>query len=118
MIANPNCTTIIMTLPVFPLHSAFGVNRIVLSTYQAASGAGAAAMDELEQQAIDWVGGKRAEELSQDIFGRQYLWNVFSHNSPIDMATLYNEEETKAMRETAKIFGDESFRNKVGCVLV
>ena len=75
-------------------------------------------MDELEQQAIDWVGGKRADELQQDIFGRQYLWNVFSHNSPIDMDTLYNEEETKAMRETAKIFGDESFRNKVQSVPV
>jgi len=115
VIANPNCTTIIMTLPVFPLHSAFGVKRIVLSTYQAASGAGAAAMEELEQQAKDWVAGS---ELTQDIFGRQYLWNVFSHNSPIDMDTLYNEEETKAMRETAKIFGDESFRNKVSATCI
>lgn len=118
VIANPNCTTIIMTLPVFPLHSEFGVQRIVLSTYQAASGAGAAAMDELEQQAIDWVGGKRADELQQDIFGRQYLWNVFSHNSAIDMDTLYNEEETKAMRETAKIFGDESFSRKVSATCI
>merc|ERR1719183_262052 len=118
VIANPNCTTIIMTLPVFPLHSSFGVKRIVLSTYQAASGAGAAAMEELEQQAVDWVGGKRAEELQQDIFGRQYLWNVFSHNSAVDMDTLYNEEETKAMRETAKIFGDDSFRNKVSATCV
>jgi len=118
VIANPNCTTIIMTLPVFPLHSEFGVKRIVLSTYQAASGAGAAAMDELEQQAVDWVGGKRADELTQDIFGRQYLWNVFSHNSAVNMDTLYNEEETKAMNETAKIFGDESFRRKVSATCI
>ena len=55
IIANPNCSTIIMTVPVFPLHKAAGVKRIVCSTYQAASGAGAAAMDELEGQAHDFV---------------------------------------------------------------
>ena len=45
--------------------------------------------------------------------GRQYLWNVFSHNSDINPETGYNEEETKAIRETAKIFGDDSFNSKV-----
>ena len=80
IIANPNCTTIIMNVPVFPLHKMAGVKRAVVSTYQAASGAGLLAMQELEQQAKDFAAG---EPLTQDIFGRQYLWNLFSHNSPI-----------------------------------
>ena len=73
--ANPNCTTILMNVPVFPLHQAFGVERAVVSTYQAASGAGLDAMRELEQQARDWANG---DALTQDIFGRQYLWNLVS----------------------------------------
>lgn len=77
IIANPNCSTIIMAVPVWPIHKAVGVTRVSVATYQAASGAGAAAMRELEQQARDWVAG---DELTQDVFGRQYLWNVFSHN--------------------------------------
>lgn len=105
IIANPNCSTIIMAVPVWPLHVAAGVTRMSVSTYQAASGAGAAAMRELEQQAHDWASGKVGKELTQDIFGRQYLWNVFSHNSAVDSTTGYNEEELKMVLETAKIFG-------------
>ena len=52
IIANPNCTTIIMNVPVFPLHQAAGVSRLVISTFQAASGAGQLAMEELEQQGV------------------------------------------------------------------
>jgi aspartate-semialdehyde dehydrogenase len=115
IIANPNCSTIIMNLPVWPLHQKFGVERVVVSTYQAASGAGAAAMAELEQQATDFVNG---DPLTQDIFGRQYLWNLFSHNSDIDPATGYNEEETKMIRETSKIFGDDDIRVTATCVRV
>jgi aspartate-semialdehyde dehydrogenase len=58
-----------MNVPVFPLHKAFGVKRAVVSTYQAASGAGLLAMQELEQQAHDFANG---DPLTQDIFGRQY----------------------------------------------
>lgn len=115
IIANPNCSTIIMNVPVWPIHQAVGVERVVASTYQAASGAGAAAMAELEQQARDWAEGK---PLTQAIFGRQYIWNLFSHNSNIDPETGYNEEETKMIRETHKIFGDHSLRVSVTCVRV
>ncbi len=115
IIANPNCSTIIMNVPVWPIHQAVGVERVGASTYQAASGAGAAAMAELEQQARDWAKG---DPLTQDIFGRQYIWNLFSHNSKIDPATGYNEEETKMIKETRKIFGDPSIRVSVTCVRV
>lgn len=115
IIANPNCSTIIMNVPVWPLHQAVGVKRIVVSTYQAASGAGAAAMDELEQQARDWANN---DPLTQDIFGRQYIWNLFSHNSDIDPDTGYNTEETKMIKETAKIFGSDAIRVAATCVRV
>ncbi|CAE7292230.1 asd [Symbiodinium sp. KB8] len=105
IIANPNCSTIVSP-----------VSRCVVSTYQAASGAGAAAMAELEQQARDWVDGK--EKVTQDIFGRQYIWNLFSHNAPVDLETGYNEEETKMVVETKKIFNDPDFRTAVTCVRV
>lgn len=115
IIANPNCSTIIMNVPVWPLHQAFGVKRVVVSTYQAASGAGAAAMAELEQQARDWANG---DPLTQAVFGRQYIWNLFSHNSKIDPATGYNEEETKMVKETRKIFHDDAIRVTATCVRV
>lgn len=115
VIANPNCSTIIMNVPVWPLHQAVGVRRIVVSTYQAASGAGAAAMAELEQQGRDWAAGR---PLTSQIFKRQYLWNLFSHNSKIDPATGYNEEETKMLKETRKIFHSEAIRITATCVRV
>jgi len=115
VIANPNCSTIIMNVPVWPLHQAVGVQRVVVSTYQAASGAGAAAMSELQQQARDWATGS---PITMDIFGRQYIWNLFSHNSDIDPQTGYNTEETKMIRETRKIFHDDSIRVAATCVRV
>ena len=98
IIANPNCTTILMNVPVYPLHMAFGVERAVVSTYQAASGAGLDAMNELEQQARDWANG---DALTQQIFGRQYIWNLFSHNSPQYPDNGYNEEEWKMVEDWA-----------------
>jgi aspartate-semialdehyde dehydrogenase len=107
LIANPNCSTIIALMAVTPLHRApesGGVERMVVSTYQAASGAGAAAMAELEQQARDWSAGR---PLRTDIFGRQYLFNLFSHNSKMG-ANGYNEEEMKMVKETHKIWGQDA----------
>ncbi len=115
IIANPNCSTILMNVPIWPLHQAFGVERVVVSTYQAASGAGAKAMEELEQQGRDWAEGK---PLSDEIFGRQYLWNLFSHNSDIDPQTGYNTEETKMIHETRKIFSDPTLRISATCIRV
>ncbi len=115
IIANPNCSTIIMNVPVWPLHKVAKVKRLVVSTYQAASGAGAQAMAELENQAKQWASG---EAITSDIFKRQYIWNLFSHNSKIDAATGYNEEETKMLKETRKIFGEPSLRITTTCVRV
>mmetsp|Transcript_6078 Transcript_6078/g.10818 ORF Transcript_6078/g.10818 Transcript_6078/m.10818 type:complete len:361 (+) Transcript_6078:232-1314(+) len=116
IIANPNCSTIIMNMVVWPLVQKAGVERVVVSTYQAASGAGAAAMAELEQQAKDWVAGK--SPVTQDIFGRQYVFNLFSHNSGIDLETGYNEEETKMVKETKKIFSDPNINVTATCIRV
>lgn len=115
ILANPNCSTIIMNVPVWPLHKRYGLKRIVCSTYQAASGAGAAAMEELEMQASNWV---NKEPLKQDIFGRQYLWNLFSHNSAVDMTNGYNEEELKMVNETKKIFRNPTLPVTATCIRV
>lgn len=114
IIANPNCSTIIALVAVTPLHRAAGVERMVVSTYQAASGAGAAAMRELEQQARDWNAN---QPLCTDVFGRQCLFNVFSHNSAIGPEG-YNEEEMKLLKETRKMWGDETVRVTATCVRV
>jgi len=115
IIANPNCSTIIMNVPIWPLHQVARVKRLVISTYQAASGAGAQAMSELENQAKQWAAG---QPITSEIFKRQYIWNVFSHNSKIDVATGYNEEETKMLKETRKIFGEPNIRVTATCVRV
>ena len=101
IIANPNCSTIIMLVAVTPLHRAAGIERMVVSTYQAASGAGAAAMAELEQQTRQVLNG---EPPTCEIFPQQYAFNLFSHNSPL-MDNGYNEEEMKMVQETHKIWG-------------
>jgi len=100
VIANPNCSTIIGIVPVWPLHKANPIKRMVVSTYQAASGAGYSAMVELEQQSRDILAGK---EPSCQAFPYQIAFNVFSHNSALD-ADGYNLEEAKMVNETRKIF--------------
>ncbi len=114
LIANPNCSTIIALMAVTPLHRAVGVARMVVSTYQAVSGAGAAAMEDLEKQARDWAAGRTVDGA---FFGRQTLFNVFSHNSAVG-ADGYNEEETKLLRETHRIWNDDTVRVTATCVRV
>src|SRR5690606_6307793 len=101
IIANPNCSTIIALVPVTPLHKAAGVKRMVVSTYQAASGAGYAAMMELEEQTRDVLAGKPAQP---KIFKQQYAFNLFSHNSSMG-PNGYNEEEMKMIHEAYKMWG-------------
>ena len=101
IIANPNCSTIIMLVAVTPLHRAATVKRMVVSTYQAASGAGAAAMAELEQQTREVLDGKPP---TCSIFSQQYAFNLFSHNSPMQDSG-YNQEELKMLHESHKIWG-------------
>ncbi len=100
IIANPNCSTIIMLVPVTPLHRAAGVKRIVVSTYQAASGAGAEAMAELEKQTREVLEGQPP---TCNIFDQQYAFNLFSHNSAVG-DNGYNTEEMKMVGETHKIW--------------
>jgi aspartate-semialdehyde dehydrogenase len=100
IIANPNCSTIIAIVPVWPLHKANPVKRMVVSTYQAASGAGQSAMVELEEQSREILAGKKP---TIKIFPYQIAFNVFSHNSKLE-PNGYNEEEMKMVRETHKIF--------------
>ncbi|MEM6551058.1 MAG: aspartate-semialdehyde dehydrogenase [Planctomycetota bacterium] len=117
IIANPNCSTIIMLMAVTPLHRAVGVERMVVSTYQAASGAGAAAMAELEQQTREALDGVAPADYTQDIFGLPYAFNLFSHNSDLGPEG-YNTEEMKMVKETHKIWGDASVRITATCVRV
>ena len=100
IIANPNCTTMIGIVPVWPLHKANPVKRMVVSTYQAASGAGQSAMLELESQTREILDGK---EPTIKAFPYQIAFNVFCHNSKL-APNGYNEEEIKMVNETRKIF--------------
>ena len=114
IVAVPNCSTIIALMAVSPLHREAGVARMVVSTYQAASGAGAAAMEELAQQARDWSAGR---PLGTAIFGRQYLFNLFSHDSAVG-PDGQNEEERKLVDETRRIWRDPEVQVSATCVRV
>ena len=114
IIANPNCSTIIMIVPVTPLYRRAGLKRIVVSTYQAASGAGAKAMAELQQQTRQVLAG---EPPTCEVFSTQYAFNLFSHNSDIGPEG-YNTEEMKMRKESHKIWGDPGVRITATCVRV
>jgi aspartate-semialdehyde dehydrogenase len=114
IIANPNCSTIIALVAVTPLHRVATVVRMLVSTYQAASGAGYAAMLELEQQTRDVLAGKPAQ---MKIFPQQYAFNLFSHNSEMQ-PNGYNAEEMKMVHETHKIWEDSAPSIAATCVRV
>ena len=114
IIANPNCSTIIMNMAVWPLHRVRPVERIVVSTYQAASGAGAAAMEELKSQSESVLAGNEPEP---SVFPFPIAFNLFSHNTPIG-DDGYNTEERKMIDETRKIFHAPSMAITATCVRV
>ena len=114
IIANPNCSTIIMNVPVWAIHKKNPVKRITVATYQSASGAGAKAMKELHDQASEILTGKTA---TKKVFPHQIAFNLFSHNSPIK-EDGYNEEEIKMVKETKKIFHDTKIKISATCVRV
>jgi len=115
IIANPNCSTIIAITPLWPIHKVNRIVRFIAATYQAASGAGAAAMEELRESARAHLEGR---EYKNTVLPHPYAFNLFSHNSKLDPATGYNEEELKMMKETKKIFGDNNIRISATCVRV
>jgi aspartate-semialdehyde dehydrogenase len=115
IIANPNCSAITALVPLWPIHKANRIKRVILSTYQAASGAGAAAMNELLESTRASLDGQTYQP---KVLPHSCAFNVFNHDSPVDPVTGYNEEETKVMQETRKIFEDDSIAVGVTCVRV
>ena len=103
VIANPNCTTIIMSLPLKALHDISPVKRVVVSSYQAASGAGAPAMAELYDQTAEFLEGKRGSELTVSAFAHQIAFNCIPHID-VFMEDGSTKEEWKMVVETKKIF--------------
>ncbi len=114
IIANPNCTTILMSVAVWPLHQVGRVRRIVAATYQSASGAGARAMEEVKQQAQAILQGQQP---ATEVFPYPLAFNLFPHNSPLNELG-YCEEEMKMVNETRKIFAEQDLRITATCVRV
>lgn len=114
VIAVPNCSTIIMLMAVAPLRAFGRIKRIVVSTYQAVSGAGAKAMQELETQAHDYLHGR---PIQPSVFPHPVAFNLFCHNTAINEAG-YNGEEWKMIQETKKILHDEDIQVTATCVRV
>jgi len=114
IIANPNCVAIILTVALAPIHRAVGVRRVVVSTYQSASGAGLAAMEELQSQAREILDGR---EPTPQALPHPIAFNVFSHNTAIGPEG-YNGEEMKVMMETRKILSEPELAITATCVRV
>jgi len=115
IIANPNCTAVIAAMALYPLHKANPIKRVIASTYQAASGAGAAAMEELRASSEAYLQGKPYEP---KVLPHPYAFNVFSHNDKVDVDSGYNGEEIKAARELKKIMHLPDLRVGITCVRV
>jgi aspartate-semialdehyde dehydrogenase len=114
IIANPNCTTILLGVAIYPLHQVQRIKRIVVATYQSASGAGARAMTEAMVQAQDILNGKQPQA---EVLPYPIAFNLFPHNSPLN-EDGYCEEEMKMVNETRKIFGDSDIAITATCVRV
>jgi aspartate-semialdehyde dehydrogenase len=115
LVANPNCSTILLLVALEPLRRTFGVRRIDVTTYQAVSGAGAAGIDELLAQTREHLAGG---DLAPKVFHEPCAFNVFSHNSGVDLSSGLNGEETKIIRETRRIWNDEQVEICPTCVRV
>ncbi len=115
IIANPNCAAITALVPLWPIHRRNRIKRVIIATYQAASGGGAAAMEELVESTRASLNG---EAFTPKVMPHPYAFNLFSHNTAIDPSTGYNDEETKVIKETRKIFEDDAIAVGVTCVRV
>jgi len=114
IIANPNCSTIIMVVPVYPLHKAKGLKRLIVSTYQAVSGAGAQAMIEMEEQTKDVLAGGKAVSV---VFPHQIAFNLFPHID-VFMNNGYTKEEMKMVKEARKIMHIPDLMVNCTCVRI
>jgi aspartate-semialdehyde dehydrogenase len=104
IIANPNCSTIQMVVALKPIYDAVGIKRIVVTTFQAVSGTGKRAIEELHQQVTDLMSGRKAKK---EIYPYQIAYNCFPHIGAF-LENGYTEEEMKMVNETRKIFGDSN----------
>ncbi len=114
IIANPNCTAIIMLMALYPLYRVSRIRRVIVSTYQATSGAGAKAMEELQTQTKAFLSGKSVQP---EVFPHPIAFNLFSHNTAI-MENGYNDEENKVVNESRKILHDAEIRIAPTCIRV
>jgi len=114
IIANPNCTTIQMVVALNPLHLKSPIKRIVVATYQAVSGSGAKALEELKQQSQDWVAGN---ELKHEVYPVPIAFNVIPHVD-VFLDNGYTKEEMKMVHETRKIMDDPNIQVSATCVRV
>ncbi len=114
IIANPNCTTAITLMALYPLHQAFGVKRIFASSYQAVSGTGAKAIEELRRQVGQIVAG---EPVTREVYPHQIAFNVLPQVDSF-LPTGYTKEEMKMENEGRKIMHHPAFRASVTCVRV
>ena len=114
IIANPNCSTIVTVMALYPLHQAFGVKRMFASTYQAVSGSGAIGIAELERQVGEINEGR---EVSREVYPHQIAFNVLPHVD-VFLDNGYTKEEMKMVHESRKIMGLPDFQASVTCVRV
>ncbi|MDQ0136317.1 aspartate-semialdehyde dehydrogenase [Neorhizobium galegae] len=115
IIANPNCVAAIATVALAPLHRAHPIRRLNISTYQAASGAGAAAMEELRLSTAAYLAG---EALEPKVLPHPYAFNLFSHNAEMDPESGYNGEELKVVAETRRILDVPALPIGITCIRV
>ena len=114
IIANPNCTTAVALMALYPLHQAFGVKRIFASSYQAVSGTGAQAIEELKRQVAQVVAG---QPVTKEVYPHQIAFNVLPQVDSF-LPTGYTKEEMKMENEGRKIMHHPAFRASVTCVRV
>ena len=114
LVANPNCVAAILTMVLGPLAKRRNLRRVVVSTYQSASGAGARAMEDLLEQTRDSLAGR---PVVPKILKHPYAFNLFSHDSDVE-DNHYNGEENKVMAETRKILGTPELPLSITCVRV
>ena len=114
IIANPNCSTIQMLVALKPIYDAVGIKRITVSTYQAVSGSGTAAVNELAKQTAELLNGRDAE---YEVYPRQIAFNALPHIDKF-LDNGYTKEEMKMCWETRKIFEDESIDVSATCVRI
>ncbi len=116
IVANPNCSTMQMVVALKPLYDAAGIERLVVSTYQAVSGTGKGAIDELRAQARAVVGGYDVPDAQ--IYPHQIAFNALAQAGSFPEGDDHTDEERKLINETRKILGDPGIRVSATCVRV